>query len=849
MSCELSWADFLDDMLARKATRGRPYQLEAETVVTISNRKFLEALVGEDWRRVPIQSFGPEAGPNGDWRSFAAGGVIDCLNPLNSNYFCTGLFGQPEASGFIRRSKERLERQFILPVDDVGTKIVKAELLRVMPPPTYVLETSPGNFHVSFGLTNGTDARVLTALIDAIIGRENVNPSLRDPGMVGVTRVMRLPVGANNKPEVAAANGGKPWPHVLHVWEPQRTYTVEEMAGWLDVDISEALTRYKSGGRSRRATTVETGLDPLMRLFDQKGMLINATPNDNGFVTVRCPWAHEHTAPGDEAGYRPGSGGFKCHHGHCEGRGMNELRAWVEEAFTRVERAAALAETFGPVDWGDPVLKREIERAEARHKVKVAQMRAAEKRARSAVAEAPGGAKEEGDGAPADIALVDPAIVTEDWLALRFVERFGERIRYIPQWGRWRVFDGAKWSDDNRLTTFDMARRICRAVADRLETARDRHRLGSAKTRAAVVSLAQSDPRVVATIDQWDTDIMALNTPAGVVDLTSGEIRKQRADDYLSKITAARPEGSCPQFLKFLDRVTGGDKEFVAYLRRVFGYCLTGSTNEDALFFLYGTGANGKSTLLRVVKAVLNDYAISSPSSVFTAARFDSHPTEIARLHGKRLVVSSEIEPGQKWAESRIKQLTGGDDVSARMMRQDFFDFTPQLKLLIAGNHKPGLSDVSEAFRRRFHLLPFVVTIPESERDKDLEEKLLAEGSGILRWMIEGCADWQAIGLKPPSVVATATGEYLQSQDRVAQWIDAECDAKRGAEELLVSVARTQYNAWAAGGEVEQLNRDQFTERMARLGHQKRKARAGYVFPNLVLRAPFATYAGGGTPH
>jgi P4 family phage/plasmid primase-like protien len=557
-----------------------------------------------------------------------------------------------------------------------------------------------------------------------------------------------------------------------------------------------------------------------------RGELVDASPNQNGFVDVLCPWREEHTSPGDTAGYKPGSGGFQCHHGHCEGRTMNDLRAWVAEHVTPQERTQALAETFGDFPDDDPLLVAEIATARARHDARMREKEMQFEETLAAVAE--------DEETPQTVEL------SEDWLTLLFVERFAHMLRFVPTWGRWRVYDGACWRDDEKLKAFDAARKVCRAAANTAEKDAEKKRLASAKTRAAVLNLAQSDPAIVATVDQWDADLMTLNTPGGVVDLYTGEMRSQRPEDYLSKITSVAPGGGCPTFLNFLLQITGGDREFVAYLRRVFGYCLTGQTSEDALFFLHGSGANGKSTLLRVVKAILGDYAMASPSSVFTANKFQSHPTEIARMHGKRLVVSSEIEPRQTWAESRIKELTGGDEVSARMMRQDFFDFVPQLKLVIAGNHKPGLSDVSEAFRRRFHLLPFVVTIPEAERDKDLEAKLIAEGGGILSWMLEGCAEWQKIGLRPPGVVTRATGEYLDSQDRVAQWIESACEVKPDAADLLISAARKQYNAWATANNVEPLDRDQFKERICRLGYSTKTVAKGTAVLNLALRDPFA---------
>ncbi len=182
--------------------------------------------------------------------------------------------------------------------------------------------------------------------------------------------------------------------------------------------------------------------------------------------------------------------------------------------------------------------------------------------------------------------------------------------------------------------------------------------------------------------------------------------------DYVTKMTAVAPRGDCPTFLAFLHRVMNGDQSLIAYLRRVLGYALTGVTNEHALFFAYGTGANGKSVLMSTTAGIMGDYHRTAPIETFTATHVDRHPTDLAMLRGARLVTATETEEGRRWAESRIKTLTGGDPVSARFMRQDFFEYTPAFKLVIAGNHKPGLRSVDEAIRRRFHLIPFGVTIP-----------------------------------------------------------------------------------------------------------------------------------------
>ena len=264
----------------------------------------------------------------------------------------------------------------------------------------------------------------------------------------------------------------------------------------------------------------------------------------------------------------------------------------------------------------------------------------------------------------------------------------------------------------------------------------------------------------------------------------------------ITQCTAVAPGGEYPLWQQFLQRITSGDETLQRYLQRVAGYALTGSTQEHALFFLYGTGANGKSVFLNTIAGILGGYHRIAPIETFTASNNDRHPTELAGLRAARLVTSIETEEGRRWAESKIKMLTGGDKIAARFMRQDFFEFTPQFKLVIAGNHKPGLRSVDEAIRRRFNLVPFTVTIPREERDDRLTERLRQEWVGILQWMIDGCLDWHERKLAPPEAVTTATAEYLESEDAIAAWID-DC-AERDPNAFEKSTALfASYTEWA----------------------------------------------------
>jgi len=394
----------------------------------------------------------------------------------------------------------------------------------------------------------------------------------------------------------------------------------------------------------------------------------------------------------------------------------------------------------------------------------------------------------------------------DEALTLAFSARHADDLRYCETFGAWFEWHGGRWREDITRRVFSLARRLCRAKsAEALATiendktaAKIASLVASAKTVAAVVNLARADARHATTPDDWDTDPWALNTPDGIVDLRTGQTRPHDRAALCSKMTAVAPgHTECPRWQRFLDQVTAGDKGLQRFLRRIAGYGLTGSTREHALFFLYGTGANGKGTFLNTLTAILGDYAKVSGMDTFTESHTDRHPTELAMLRGARIVAAQETEEGRRWAESRIKALTGGDPITARFMRQDFFTYTPQFKLLIAGNHKPGLRNIDEAIRRRFHLLPFTVRIPPEERDPNLFDKLKEEWPAILGWALQGCLEWQAEGLNPPAAVIEATAEYFEDEDSFGRWL-GECCVR---DPMAHETTRDLYAAWTAWAE------------------------------------------------
>jgi putative DNA primase/helicase len=302
-----------------------------------------------------------------------------------------------------------------------------------------------------------------------------------------------------------------------------------------------------------------------------------------------------------------------------------------------------------------------------------------------------------------------------------------------------------------------------------------------------VERLARADRRLAATVEQWDHDPWLLNTPSGIVNLKDGLLRPTRPDDYVTKMTAVAPSRkACPKWSMFLARVMGvtgakdeeaaqAGRDMLNFLQRVTGYSLTGLTIEHAMFFLWGTGANGKSVWTTTVTSILGDYHKTAPMETFTASKHERHPTDLAGLQGARLVTAVETEEGRSWDQRKITQMTGGDRIPARFMRQDFFEFTPIFKLAIVGNHKPRIKTVNKAIRRRMNLIPFTVTITDQEKNIRLTDDLKEEWSGIMQWMIDGCLAWQSDGLARPKTVADATDEYLDAEDVIGAWISEEC--------------------------------------------------------------------------
>jgi putative DNA primase/helicase len=422
----------------------------------------------------------------------------------------------------------------------------------------------------------------------------------------------------------------------------------------------------------------------------------------------------------------------------------------------------------------------------------------------------------------------DIPAAAEDSIALLFAERYAHELRHVAAWGWWLRYDGTSWSRDSTLHAFDLARAICREVAADCERAAAA--VASAKTVAAIERLAKADRRLAATTSQWDTNGWSFNAgddeDGATFDLRTGIGRAPDPLDYITKKTACRcaPAGTMhPLWTEFLERVTNSNAELQGFLKRYVGYCCTGFTDEHVFVFAYGSGANGKSTFINTIVGIFGDHATVADMTTFIASTSERHPTDLAKLRGARLVVAQETQKGRRWDETKIKALTGGDKITARFMRQDFFDFVPTFKLFICGNHKPRLASVDEAMRRRLLLVPFTVQIPPGERDPDLPRKLKAEWPAILRWCIEGCLEWQRIGLAPPSVVRDATDAYFADQDTLGQWLD-EC-TKDGGKFAFTPTADlfASWKVWCEANNLKPGSQQALSEALSARGYTKKR--------------------------
>ena len=372
----------------------------------------------------------------------------------------------------------------------------------------------------------------------------------------------------------------------------------------------------------------------------------------------------------------------------------------------------------------------------------------------------------------------------------RFLNQFGDRVRYCHPWSKWLTWDGARWQIDDGGAVMRLAMATADSVWHDAKECLTKDVVDFAVATSghgklsAMLKLAAADAPVA--VDHLDANPWLLNCSNGTVDLRTGELRPHRREDNLTKLcpTNFKPDAGSYHFDRFLEGVFDGST--IDFMQRFFGYCLTGDVREQILAVFHGIGSNGKSTLLKAIEDTLGtDFSTAAPPSLLIEKKTEAHPTELAGLFGKRLVIAQETNHGARLAEATVKLLTGGDVISARRMREDFWTFPPTHKVVLVTNHRPRIVGNDHAIWRRLVLVPFArkfwnpdkgETGPaELRQDKTLPAKLKAEAEGILAWMVQGCLEWQRSGLQIPDSVRAATAEYRSEQDTLGRFAETCC--------------------------------------------------------------------------
>lgn len=420
--------------------------------------------------------------------------------------------------------------------------------------------------------------------------------------------------------------------------------------------------------------------------------------------------------------------------------------------------------------------------------------------------------------------------------AERFVAMFKDSVKYCAVYKKWFIWNGRFWEQDDTGKIITYAIECVRSIihaADLLPEGDKRkamihHSLkseSSGKLRS-LLEIASGMPDITIRSEELDANPWLINAQNGTINLKTGKLQEHRAADYITKMCRANYDPDCaiPLWAELLQKITLGNNQLQRYIQKAFGYALTGDTSEQALFILYGTGSNGKSTLLNVFSELMATYSTSTPSDTFMQKKNDSVNNDIARLKGARFVAAIEMEEGKRMAESLIKSVTGGDKLVTRFLYGEFFEYVPQFKVFLAVNHKPNIRDTTNSIWRRIKLMPFEATFTEQERDKHFPAKIMAsELPGILAWAVQGCLLWQQEGLQMPDSVNTATRKYQEEMDSFSNFF-RECCVEREGGRVSNKMLRAKYDEWCRENGEYALTQRPFSAKLIERGYEKKNS-------------------------
>lgn len=435
--------------------------------------------------------------------------------------------------------------------------------------------------------------------------------------------------------------------------------------------------------------------------------------------------------------------------------------------------------------------------------------------------------------------------------AERLFDAFGDMLRFCYTDKKWLYYFEGKWYTDNigyirqladSATMLQEQERILYAHDEEMLKAFDRHLKKSRSFAGKTAMIREAEHYAPILPQHLDRNKSVIGAKNGIIDLRTGELLPHDREAYLTKQCPViyNPDAPDPKlWLQFLSDIFGGDPYMLDYIQKCVGYSLTGSTSEQCAFFLFGTGRNGKSTFLEIVRGILGDYATNiQPQTIMVNPKSGNAPSsDIARLKGARLVTSVEPNEGMRLDEGLLKQLTGDDVVTARKMFSEEFEFKPEFKLWMATNHKPLIRGTDTGIWRRIHLIPFEVQIPTDKVDKKLKYKLVKEAEGILKWAVQGCIKWQNEGLTMPQKVLEAVREYQHEMDVISAFLDACCMTGEG--ETKASKLYAVYAKWAEEHNEYLMSSTKFGTELKRKGIVKKNMPDGRYYVGITLDADF----------